>query len=86
MVYTQATVTLICFFYSLAVNMMPGYKFIWYSDPTFLVCLGLTGLNILITAGLMIVHKLKWEPAYNKLPEGAVEARDKISINTDDRK
>ena len=83
LIYSQSSVTLLCFFYSITVNMLVGYQFDWGSNPVFLVSMGLTGLNILITVGLMAAHKLKWEPDYNKLPEGAIEAMKAAVIDTD---
>ena len=37
-----------------------------------------------IVVGMFIIHKCKWEPAYNKLPDGAIEAMQQPFINTDD--
>lgn len=60
LIYIQALCTLICFFYSLAVNMKEGYVFDWSTDPVFLICLALTALNMAIIATMMIIHKLCW--------------------------
>ena len=54
------------------------------SDVVFLICVALTAANILIVIGLMVNHKSKWEPEYNKLPDGAVDAMKQPVINTDD--
>lgn len=84
LIYIQATVTLICFFYSLKVNGVEGYNFDWDSDVTFLVCLALTALNIAVIVAMVILHKCKWEPEYNRLPDGAIDAMQQPVINTDD--
>lgn len=80
----QATVTLICFFYSLKINGVEGYVMNPATDVVFLICCALTAVNIGIVIGLMLVHKCKWEPEYNKLPDGAIEAMQQTVINTDD--
>lgn len=72
LIYTQATVTLICFFYSLKVNMVEGYNFDYSTDVVFLICVALTAANIGTVAGMMLIHKCKWEPEYNRLPDGAI--------------
>ena len=84
LIYTQATVTLICFFYSLVINGQENYEFKPQSDVVFLICVALTALNIAIVICLMIIHKCKWEPEYNKLPDGAIEAMQQPVLNTDD--
>ena len=54
------------------------------TDVVFLICVALTALNIFIVVALMFVHKCKWEPEYNRLPDGAIEAMQQAVINTDD--
>lgn len=64
--------------------MQEDYVFTWYTDAVFLVCLGMTLLNMGIIITMMILHKCCWEPAYNKLPDGAIECMEQPSIDTDD--
>lgn len=52
--------------------MVEDYVFTWYTDPVFLVCLALTVINLGIIITMMILHKCRWEPEYNKLPDGAI--------------
>lgn len=84
LVYMQITTSLICFFYSLVVNQQEGYQFQWDAEPAFLVCLGLTGLNMVIVLGMFLIHKLVWERQYNKLPKGSKKYMNCKFLNTDD--
>ena len=62
LVYIQIIVSLICFFYSLAVNQTKDhdYIFTWNSNSTFLACLALTLLNMLAVLGMFLIHKIVW--------------------------
>jgi len=60
LIYLQALCTIICFIYSLVVNGIEDYVFVWNENRVFLLCLSLTIINVCVVVGMFLAHKLIW--------------------------
>lgn len=50
-----------------------------------MIVLGYTVINFIVITILSLLHKLKWEHEYNKLPDGTDKINsDEDQINTDE--
>ena len=66
-IYVQTLCCLLSLIESLLINSAADYEFHWYKNPLFLICSVITGGLFLFMMGMMVTHKIVWEPRYNKI-------------------
>lgn len=64
-VYIETMCCLLCLYESFTINGEDEYKFIWYENIAFMLCLCTHISTFFFIIGLYAIHKLKWEPDYN---------------------
>jgi hypothetical protein len=64
-------ISTLCCLFSLAesflIDQQSDYQFVWRQNTLFMTCLTIHSLTFVFVIGLMITHKLVWEPSYNKI-------------------